>query len=492
MARLSHASPRGSAIRSAARPPSRKRWVGAVALTAAGLLLLCVVGYLYRGAGSQEAHTIAGLRVHGVSLSSMPLTQARERIAQITSEFASQTVALSLNKDIVLRLSRQDLGVRVDVPGTVALAHRVGRSGHLLRDVLTRLRAAVGRLDIPLFVDLDRDQSLKVLMRIKQRFDRPPVEPRLDLDNRIVHEGRVGHSVDAYGCLQRAEDAMRQGRGSFSLVVSARQPAQQGRFRGLDISQVLGRFATVYSLADKDQDRAHNLGLGATRLTGRVLQPGASLSFNETVGPRSPAQGYRTAPVITAGELVDGMAGGACQLSSTLFAAAFFAGLDLVKSRPHTMPSSYIKMGLDAAVAFPHIDLVLRNPYDFAVAISLTVNRGRVSAAVLGPQRPWRRITFRRIIKERQPFSETVRQDPTLPRGVRVITQAGVPGYLLERQRLFFAEGKEPTRQETRTVRYPPTTQILTEGTGPSLPDFVAPVAKQPFRDAKDELSVSQ
>ena len=116
---------------------------------------------------------------------------------------------------------------------------------------------------------------------------------------------------------------------------------------------MLGHFSTAYSEQDKDRDRGYNLKVGASKLDGQVIGPGASFSFNDVVGPRTKAQGYRMAPVLSDGEVVDGMAGGACQLSSTLFAAAFFAGLELSSSRPHTRPSSYIKAGLDATVVYP-------------------------------------------------------------------------------------------------------------------------------------------
>ena len=93
--------------------------------------------------------------------------------------------------------------------------------------------------------------------------------------------------------------------------------------------------------------------------------PGEIFDFNEVVGPRDEANGYKVAPVIAEGELVDGIGGGTCQISGTLHGAAFFAGLEIVERYPHTRPSSYIKMGLDATVVYPTINFRMKNRFRF-------------------------------------------------------------------------------------------------------------------------------
>jgi vancomycin resistance protein YoaR len=89
--------------------------------------------------------------------------------------------------------------------------------------------------------------------------------------------------------------------------------------------------------------------------------------------------------VIAEGELVDGIGGGTCQVSGTLHGAAFFAGLEIVERYPHTRPSSYIKMGLDATVVYPTINFRVQNTFPFPVVLHQTVQGGVVSAEVLGP-----------------------------------------------------------------------------------------------------------
>src|SRR5690606_9944049 len=115
--------------------------------------------------------------------------------------------------------------------------------------------------------------------------------------------------------------------------------------------------------------------------------PGEEFDFNAVVGPRDEAHGYRVATVIAQGELVDGLGGGTCQISGTLHAAALFAGLEIAERYPHSRPSSYIKLGLDATVAYPSITYRVRNPFDYPVVLHEKVAGGVVRAEILGPER---------------------------------------------------------------------------------------------------------
>src|SRR6185369_15107725 len=168
------------------------------------------------------------------------------------------------------------------------------------------------------------------------------------------------------------------------------------------------------------------LKVGADHLNGHILLPGELFSFNEVVGDRSEKEGYRVAPVISAGELIDGLAGGMCQIASTLHAAAFFAGLDIVSSTPHSRPSAYITMGLDSTVVYPTTDLKLSNPYDFPVVMHYAVNQGAVKVELLGKARP-NRVVFEREIRAEVGFSTEGRRDPNAPQGQRLVLQEGYP-----------------------------------------------------------------
>lgn len=136
-----------------------------------------------------------------------------------------------------------------------------------------------------------------------------------------------------------------------------------------------------------DEGRVANVRLAASRIDGARVAPGARLSFNALVGPRTEQNGFRQAPAIFMGEKILDFGGGTCQVSSTLYAAAVVGGMKVVERRPHSRPVPYIMPGLDSTVVMPtpcdgeqgcpdHVDLILENSHPFEVRISATVGVG--------------------------------------------------------------------------------------------------------------------
>jgi hypothetical protein len=250
------------------------------------------------------------------------------------------------------------------------------------------------------------------------------------------------------------------------------------------MSDVLGYFETKYATDAKHVDRTFNLRLAASKLNGKVVMPGETFDFNEVVGPRDEAHGYRVAKVIADGELVDGMGGGTCQVAGTLHGAAFFSGLDIAQRTPHTRPSFYIKMGLDAAVAYPSIDLKLKNSFPFPIVLRETVAGGTVRAEILGPKRT-HTVTLVRKIDDILPFAEREVPDDRLPEGMRVLSQRGIPGFKVRRYRVV-REGSNAVREKSIDT-YPATTQIWRVGTGAAVTN-AHPVADDHPEYVADEL----
>jgi vancomycin resistance protein YoaR len=213
-----------------------------------------------------------------------------------------------------------------------------------------------------------------------------------------------------------------------------------------DISEVMGHYETAFPVSDRD--RNFNLKLAASKLNGVVLKPGVEWSFNDTVGERSQKNGYKIAHVITAGEMVDGLAGGTCQISTTLYGAAFFAGIDIVKTTNHSRPSAYTPLGFDATVVWPNTDLKLKNPYDFPVVIRYVVANGQAKVEVLGKKRPYDKVVFTRNILEETPFTTEERIDEEAAEGEQAYDQEGFPGYKIQKERHFYKGGSVVKREK--------------------------------------------
>lgn len=411
--------------------------------------------------------------------------EAPKRALERVRRYAAGKLVLDLGDGQKRELGLGRLGAEIDKV-------RVSQLVRDCRDPTSPLRMArrgsKEGVTLPVPIVLDTDAAVGVLLRLKDEVDRLPVDARLDLEKRALVPETSGRLLDVDATLRALRDAVHTGETGAKAVFELRSPKRVAAQLGdVKFDAVLGWFETKYNRGDKYQARTFNLRLAASKLDGTVLLPGETFDFNDVVGARDEANGYKVAPVIAEGELVDGIGGGTCQISGTLHGAAFFAGLDVVERYPHTRPSSYIKMGLDATVVFPTINFRVRNGYDFPVVLHQTVKNGVVRAEVLGPRR-LRTVTLIRRIDAAIPYEEVERDDPNLPEGTRVLAQRGVAGFKLHRYRIV-REGEHAVRERWNDL-YPPTTQIVKVGRGSMAKDSVPAKHDEHPEYLADELLV--
>ena len=356
------------------------------------------------------------------------------------------------------------LGAQVDMGLIDRVLDALGKKGGDSARYFWDEAGEEGLPEIPLPISLRIETALEAMVSLKELVDRKPRSARFDFDSGDVIGEESGRTLDVYESLARLDDALGSNRPELDIAVE-QVPAKVTRndLEKIDVSQVVGFFETRISRMIKDRDRTHNVKLGASILNGEVIMPGQTFSFNEELGDRTEAKGFRYAPVIAGGVLVEGMGGGTCQLASTLYAASFFSGLVTVDRRPHSRPSGYIKIGLDATVSYPDLDLKIANPLDFPIVIHFKVEEGVVRAELRGRERPFTVTLLRKIVGTR-PFPVRTIEDPLLPRGKEVVTQIGVPGYKVHRYQVI--ERDKVGYRFQIVDEYPPTTQFVHKGTG--------------------------
>ncbi len=203
---------------------------------------------------------------------------------------------------------------------------------------------------------------------------------------------------------------------------------------GLSVAErpesVLGEYATI--IEGRLESQTHNAKLCLTKLEGIVIEPGELLSFNKVIGSWSRDQGYRRAPVSYGGTLIDSWGGGVCQTSTTLYNAALMAGLMVDERHRHHFAPSYVPPGRDAAVAYPNIDLKIRNPYDYPVRIATKMSRSAITVSFVGRGAPREDISIRqRVTQLRKPNEFRLGAGP-----YGRVRNPGKPGYEVETFRI--------------------------------------------------------
>jgi vancomycin resistance protein YoaR len=491
----------------------RRRLAGRVTQVISALLLAAGGIWLWQYFSSVSAPaTIAGVRVAGTSLGAIGFPDLDAKVAAAADHFLDETIVLKIGEQRV-RARRREAGFVVDRKPLVDELRTLGKSGDPMIDIPLRGKARRGELDLKVAISIDRPRALELLTEIKEAVDRAPVDAKLDLEHHAVAGEKPGILLQVYESLGAVEEGAQSGAPEIELkALTTPAKIKKEDLGSIEIGTVLGTWETHYSSIGPDSDRTYNLKVGAEHLNGHILQPHELFSFNEIVGDRTEKEGYRIAPVIAGGELVDGLAGGMCQIASTLHAAAFFAGLDIVSSTPHSRPSAYIPMGLDSTVVYPTTDLQIRNPFDFPIVMHYSVHQGTVKVELLGRMRPYK-VVFEREILEENGFPTQSRADPEAPAGQKLVLQEGYPGYRATRRRYRFepntklprslgapkdsievalAKAKvKPVSVEKWTIHYPATTQMMAVGSGskslkkkPQLPaHHIPPVAasEKPF-----------
>jgi vancomycin resistance protein YoaR len=386
------------------------------------------------------------------------------------------------------------LGAEVDIDSLSRILVGAAGAGSALVRYNRAEAPKPGTAILPLPVSLVSGAAVESLIAVKEMIDRKPRNARFDFAAERVVPEEEGRALDVYATLERLDRALAEGAPRVEMAVTVvKAKVLRADLEGIEVGEVAGFYETPYSRQKKDEDRTHNVKLGASLLDGQVLLPGKTFSFNDIVGDRTEARGFRFAPVIAGGALVEGMGGGTCQVASTLHSAAFFGGLVIEGRQPHSRPSGYIKMGLDATVVYPSVDLKLRNPFAYPIVIHYTVEGGIARAEFRAVERPFTVTLLRKVIGT-VPFQVRTIDDPHLARGREVVTQLGVPGYTVRRYKII--ERDKVAYRFPSVDTYPPTVQFIHRGTGDPAavkndPEAPKPDPHNPYR-ASDSLRMVQ
>ncbi|MCL2592183.1 MAG: VanW family protein [Defluviitaleaceae bacterium] len=266
-------------------------------------------------------------------------------------------------------------------------------------------------------------------------------------------------------------------------------------------TSLLGTYTTYFSPGENG--RNINIRNAASKIDGFVLMPGEIFSTNAEFGVMTYDNGYRMAPVIVGGVLQDGMGGGVCQVSSTLYVALLYAELRITERLNHSMPVAYIRNGLDATLAGDWIDLKFENDTDYPVFIEAIVTNNSHTVNVFGfeSRNETRELEFRIILVETiPPPEENIIEDPNIPLGERRVTITPLTGRRYRVYKDVFENGElvetvhinnSNYRARAATVRVGTGAGAPPTGTGetppvttpPTTPPYEPPVTPPPTND---------
>ncbi|MDK2784572.1 MAG: hypothetical protein PWQ41_7 [Bacillota bacterium] len=425
---------------------------------------------------------VPGVRVEGIDLSHLTAEEA-ERLLAPRAEAIEGTVLFLQARERTYTVKAKDIGIGADVKLTVKNALAVGHRGNLLEMLRERYKIKQTGYTLPLELSLDTRKLQGYLAQLAQEINVPPRDAYLTLNEKNEAEpvaGKAGRALDVAESEERIVAAVRRGGGYVALVVKEIPPKRtvEDLWR-LGIRDVVALYTTRFKASDRD--RTYNLKLGAEALNGHVVAPDEVFSFNEVVGPREARQGYREAPVIIKNELVPGIGGGICQVSSTLYNAVLLAGMDPVERSNHSLPSAYVGLGRDATVAYGSIDFKFKNTRPEPVMLGSRVHGNELTIAIFGTPRE-EKVEINTTVEEEIPFPVLFKEDPTLKPGEDKLKQEGRPGYKVVVRRRIWRAGRLVRDEILSRDTYQPQPEVHLVGAvpGPEVPFSPARVSPQP------------
>ena len=281
--------------------------------------------------------------------------------------------------------------------------------------------------------------------RLAKQLDRSPHDATFALSAsssvRVV-PARDGVALDVPRSAARiAAAAQRVDHRTAQLAVAVDHPTRStAQAEAMGITGTVGTYETFYG---GDPNRIHNVQLVAHLVDGALIAPGATFSFNGTTGERTAAKGFLEAPVIVNGELETGLGGGVCQVSTTVFNAAYEAGLPITARTNHALYISHYPLGRDATVDYPDIDLKFVNDTPHWLLLRTWVGASSLTVGLYGTPQHRRVDTVAAPLRVVSPPPVEKTVDATLKPGEVVVDDSGVPAQSTSVERkVYSASGK--------------------------------------------------
>lgn len=249
---------------------------------------------------------------------------------------------------------------------------------------------------------------------------------------------------------------------SIPLLITLPEVTTQQVLDQLFIDE-LSSYTTYFNVNEKE--RTENVKLSANFINDVILMPGQEFSYNTTVGERSIERGFKNAKVYSQGQVVEGLGGGICQTSSTLYNAVVKADLEVLERRNHSLPVSYVKLGTDATVVYGTTDFRFKNNQKYPIKITAKISGGSLTVKILGiDTNPDRTVEFRTETLSVLPYAVKEIVDESLTTGQRIVTQSGKKGYKVRSYRVTKENGEVVKEDLIGTDTYSPVAEIVKVG----------------------------
>lgn len=227
---------------------------------------------------------------------------------------------------------------------------------------------------------------------------------------------------------------------------------------------LLSTYSTRYDASNIN--RSTNLRIACQKINDKVVLPGETFSYNKTLGERTAAAGYKNAKVYENGQVVDGIGGGICQISSTLYNSVLMANMKATERRNHMFVTSYTPAGRDATVVYGITDFKFKNTRTYAIKIKASCSNGIATVSIYGiKEENEYKVSFSTKTISTIPYTIKYIDDNTLTAGKEKVSQLGANGVITETYIIKSLNGKVVSTELLSKDTYNAMQRIILRGT---------------------------
>ncbi|WP_371025229.1 VanW family protein [Paraclostridium ghonii] len=413
---------------------------------------------------SKESKIYKNIYIENIDVSGLTKNDTIKKLND--SLYKDECIKLNYkNKEYDLKLN--DINFKFKVEDAADKAISIGRDSDIFTNAKTKLNLRLGK-NIKLNVDTHYDENkLKEYIKsLSEEINISPVDSSITIENDKfnVSKEKYGISINQEKLFDKInEKIMNKDFGNTDIPTEPINPKYTYE-KLSNINVVLGEYETKFKL--KNQNRVSNIKLAINKINNVLVDSNEEFSFNSIIGRRSVEQGFKHAPIIVNGEPQLGMGGGICQVSSTVYNAALYSGLEIVQAKNHSIPSGYIEKGRDATVSYGSIDLVFKNNYKYPILIKSEVKGDKIITTIYGNESDRKIVDIKTEIIQIIKSNIIEKESKDLYEGKTQVESKGRDGYKVKTYRVYKNyDGSVVNEELVNESYYPPKNKVIIKGT---------------------------
>ncbi len=360
-------------------------WFIGVSALSVALLLCCQFFFAEAISGNEKFYE--NTKINGMDVGGMTVAEAENVILTDMLEKRSEIEIELYNKDKSWQLNGNDFEVSNKIQPMVKEVSKFGRTGNFFQNLISEKQIKENGKDFSISYS-------SILGNLDEKIN--------DIVSEVEQESRSASLVfqpnsEETFCIDKGNNAILVNRDKLNNDLE--QALLKSRKVKLEIpiieiendvnleelkQSVVKRSEFSTSYAKSSPDRKNNVKKAIESFNGMIVQPNQTVSFNETTGPRTVENGYKDAHIIVGGVYVDGVGGGVCQASTTLYNALILADVEVLNVNHHSLPASYVPLSFDAMVSGDYSDLVFKNNLETPIYIKTSADNNDVKVEIYG------------------------------------------------------------------------------------------------------------